>query len=70
MAKKVRLQLDDLSVKSFVTSLEDDEKKGAKGGDYSDDPLWCSTQCSIYPPPWTDIPFDCTLECTVVPKHC
>lgn len=32
MSKKVKLNLENLEVQSFVTSLEDDEKKAVKGG--------------------------------------
>jgi hypothetical protein len=32
MAKKAKLELNALRVKSFVTSLKDEEKKDVKGG--------------------------------------
>ena len=32
MAKKMKLKLDDLKVESFVTSLNDEEKKNINGG--------------------------------------
>jgi hypothetical protein len=32
MPKKTKFKLQDLRVKSFVTSLDDDEKNGVKGG--------------------------------------
>ncbi len=32
MAKKLKLNLDDLTIKSFTTALDQDEQKDVKGG--------------------------------------
>ena len=34
MGKKMKLNLGDLKVQSFVTSIENNEKNGIRGGEY------------------------------------
>lgn len=52
MKKKKKFNLEEIKIQSFVTSLNDDEKKGIKGGftiwvlcpgppDQSDFPIFC-----------------------------
>ncbi len=46
MSKKMKLDLEDLNVQSFVTSLQDNEQQKVKGGI----PLTCNTcddDCSV-----------------------
>ena len=63
MAKKVKLQLEDLTVKSFITALGADERERIKGGVTEPGSTCptnqCSCLCSIYPPTEDD-PWDCT----------
>jgi hypothetical protein len=44
MSKKKKLNLNDLKVKSFVTSLDTDTKNQAKGGMTGS---MCETDCAI-----------------------
>ena len=72
MAKKSKLKLQDLRVKSFLTQLEDDKKEQVKGGcDYTN-PRSCplSLGCTN-----SDNPYMCcvhTPECTgsAFPQAC
>jgi hypothetical protein len=41
MKKKMKLNLNDLNVQTFVTSLEDEEQKKAKGGYFTQYILEC-----------------------------
>lgn len=63
MGKKIKLNLGDLTIRSFVTSLDTPEERKVMGGSvaYTDcDPTMCNTMCD-----WTEGPF-CTIICDTV----
>lgn len=41
MKKKMKLNLNDLNVQTFITSLDDEEQKQAKGGYFTEYILQC-----------------------------
>ena len=49
MAKKMKLNLDELKVKSFVTSIENDKMKKINGGD---DPITENQVCKKQETKW------------------
>lgn len=62
MGKKIKLSIEDLEVKSFVTSLDDDKKEEARGGYTASRPfctLSCGTFCEYCPDS-----FECTFDCS------
>lgn len=44
MPKKIKLNLEDLKIKSFVTSLDDGDAKNVKGGE-TEGGLSCNWKC-------------------------
>lgn len=50
MSKKMKLSLNELRVQSFVTSLNEEEKKDVLGGGtYLSGCLYCSEECDTSP---------------------
>jgi hypothetical protein len=59
MPKKLKLDLKGLKVQSFVTSLEDGEKKQVKGGD----PYTLETDCPSCLPTCNSCQVTCAESC-------
>lgn len=59
MGKKMKLVLDDLKVKSFVTALEDKHARQLKGGDTG----FCTNDCTEGPECEPEVTLSCGGTC-------